>query len=100
MEPVIVAVLPVRSQTSRATSGVNRSPAGRPISFNVSFTLAFRNQVEKRGLLQLDREPLLQRVIENRVAGGVGEVGQDDGVFVSELGRTVRDRSTRQPALL
>ena len=36
MEPVSIAALPVRSQTSRATSGVNRSPAGRPINFNVS----------------------------------------------------------------
>ena len=34
-----MALLPVRWQTSRVTSGVNRSPAGRPISFKVSFTL-------------------------------------------------------------
>src|ERR1019366_10335257 len=40
IEPVSIALLPERWQTSRVTSGVNRSPTGRPISFKVSLTLS------------------------------------------------------------
>ena len=38
IEPVSMALLPTRWQTSRVISGVNRSPSVRPINFNVSFT--------------------------------------------------------------
>ena len=48
-----MALLPVRWQTSRVTSGVNRSPAGRPISFKCRVHLGVGNQVEKRRLLKL-----------------------------------------------
>ena len=48
--------------------------------------LALGNQVEKGRLLKLYRESLLQRVVEDRVAGLVVKVGEDDGVFVGELG--------------
>ena len=47
IEPVSMALLPVRWQTSCVTSGVNRSPAGRPISFNVSFTLRSETRARK-----------------------------------------------------
>ena len=47
MEPVSMALLPVRWQTSCVTSGVKRSPAGRPISFKVSFTLLSDSRTRK-----------------------------------------------------
>jgi hypothetical protein len=37
-------------------------------------------------LFELDGQRLLQRVVKDGVAGGVGEVGEDDGVFFGELG--------------
>ena len=46
--------------------------------------LALGNQVEKGRLLKLYRESLLQRVVENRIAGGVGEIGEDNGVLVGQ----------------
>ena len=56
--------------------------------------LALGNQVEKGRLLKLYRESLLQRVVEDRVAGRVVEVGEHDGVFVGELA----ERSAREAA--
>ena len=85
IEPISMALLPVRWQTSRVTSGVNRSPAGRPISFKRLVHLAVGNQVEKGGLLQLHRESLLQRVVEYAVAGLVVEIGEDNRVLHSEF---------------
>ena len=46
-------------------------------------------QVQERGLFQLRREALAKRAIEDGVAGGVDEVGEDDGIFFGELGRGV-----------
>jgi hypothetical protein len=57
------------------------------------------NEAEKWRLLQLRGKALAQGVIEDRVAGGVSEVGQDDGVFVGELSRMWADeigRATRE----
>ena len=99
MEPVNMAVLPVAfADLARHLRRQRAHLRGRPISFNVSVILQFRNQGQKRCLLQLHREALLQRVVENFVAGLVVEVGDDDGVFVGELGWTMRDEVPRSYA--
>ncbi len=46
-----------------------------------------RKQAQKRRLLQLCRQPLPQRAVEDRIASGVGELGEDDAVL---LGQAVR----------
>ena len=40
--------------------------------------LPVRNQTEERRLLQFHGQPLTQRVVKNRIAGLVIEIGQDD----------------------
>src|ERR1035438_7998200 len=52
--------------------------------------LELRNQVEKGRLLKLYRQSLLQRFVENAVAGGVGEIREDDGVFLRQRGSLAR----------
>jgi hypothetical protein len=47
-----------------------------------------RDEAEKRRLLELDREPLPQRVVEHWIAGRVGELGKYDCVLVGERRRT------------
>src|ERR1700730_2562860 len=42
-------------------------------------------QVEERRLLELGGEPLAERAVKNRVAGGVSEIGEYDGVFFGKL---------------
>jgi hypothetical protein len=42
-------------------------------------------QVQKGRLLQLRRKPLPQRAVEDRIARGVGELGENDGVFLGKL---------------
>ena len=46
--------------------------------------LAFRKEVYEWRLLQRHGQRGLERVVEDRVAGGVGEVGEHDGVFGAE----------------
>ena len=33
---------------------------------------------------ELHRQRLLQRIVKDRIAGGVGEVGEDDGVLLGQ----------------
>ena len=68
-----MALLPVRWQTSRVTSGVNRSPAGRPISFNVSFTLRSETRSRKGDCSSWTESPCFKRVVETAVAGRVDQ---------------------------
>ena len=42
---------------------------------------------EKWRLLQLDGQTLAERAVENGVAGGINEIGEDDNVLVREFGR-------------
>ena len=44
----------------------------------------FGKQVQVGRLLELDGQRLLQGSVENGIAGGVDEVGEDDGVFFGE----------------
>jgi hypothetical protein len=46
-----------------------------------------RDEAEERRLGELHRESLPKRVVEDGVARRVGEIGQDDRVFVGQLGR-------------
>ena len=46
--------------------------------------LGFGKQVQIGRLFQLHGEGLFEGAIENGIAGGVDEVGEDDGVFVGE----------------
>jgi len=50
---------------------------------------AIGKQVQKRRLLQLRRKSLAQRAVENGIARGVGEVGEDDGVLLGQAMRWV-----------
>ena len=43
-----------------------------------------RKQAQKRRLLQLCRQPLPQRTVEDRIARGVGELGENDAVLLRE----------------
>ena len=49
-------------------------------------------QVQKRRLLQLRRQPLPQRAVEHRIARGVREIGEHDGVFLGQAARSERER--------
>src|SRR5208282_583253 len=46
----------------------------------------FGQQIQVGGLLELDGEGLLQGSVEHGIAGGVDEVGENDGVFFGEGG--------------
>ena len=56
-----------------------------------------REQVQKRRLLQLCRQPLTQRTIEDRIAGCVGELGEDDAVLLAETSHCLM-RAEVQPS--
>ncbi len=58
---------------------------------------AVGKNVEEGGLFEIDGEGLLEGAVEDRVAGGVDEVGEDDGVFLGE-GCSFRHRSCRPRA--
>ena len=51
------------------------------------------DEAEERRLLELYRESLSQRIVEHRIAGRVGELGEHDRVLVGERRRTAADRS-------
>ena len=53
---------------------------------------AIGQNIEEGRLSEFDAERLLERVIEDRVAGGVGEVGEHDRVFLGERRRVRRWR--------
>ena len=43
------------------------------------------DNIQKWGLREIDGERLLQRVVENGIAGGVGEIRDDDGIALGEF---------------
>lgn len=52
--------------------------------FQGGLRFGFGEQIQIRRLLELDGEGLLERAIKDGIAGGVDEIGKDDGVFVRE----------------
>ena len=57
------------------------------LSIHIAKHLAYaviRHNVQEWRLFKLHRQRLLQRAIEYHIARGVGEIRQDDGVFLSE----------------
>jgi len=52
--------------------------------------LLIGKNVKKWRLLQLDAQGLLQRVVKDSFPGGVGEIGEHDGVFFSQCFRPPR----------
>ncbi len=50
---------------------------------NASHLLVIHD-LEKRRLFQLDRQALAKRAVEDRIAGLVVEIGEDNGVLVGE----------------
>src|SRR5205814_1688485 len=61
-----------------------------------------RDQAEKRRLLELDSQPLAQRVVEHWIASLIVEICEDDSVLVRQLGSrrgiAVRKRPGRHSA--
>ena len=57
------------------------------------------DEAEERRLLELHRESLSQRVVEHRIAGRVGELGEHDRVLVGERRRPRREDVTRPRGL-
>ena len=51
------------------------------------------DEAEERRLLKLHRESLSERIVEHRIAGRVGELGEHDRVLVGERRRTAASRS-------
>src|SRR5438128_11429888 len=49
-----------------------------------------REEIQKRRLLKLHRQPLLERVVENLVACRVDEVCDQNSVFLSQDGRSMK----------
>ena len=80
-------------------SGVSRASGGWFISASVSPDALVRDQAEERRLLELHRESLSQRVVEHRIAGRVGEIGEHDRVLVGQRRGTaaVDQRRRRRP---
>ena len=56
-----------------------------------------RKNVQIRRLLQLHRQRLLQRSVEDSVAGGVDEVSQQDGIFFGQRLPNAASRRKRRP---
>ena len=80
----MVAAAASRTQMSCAIWSVMRAPRGRFISrkscSTCSSSMIFRNG----RLFKLDGHPLAQRPVEHRIAGGIGEVGEHQHIFVRE----------------
>src|SRR5215471_14630076 len=94
MEPVIMALILARWQISRPRSEVMRSVADRPIYLQGLLNLGFRNDVQEWRLLELRSKGLFERAIEDRIAGGIGEFGQKDGVFFSKGVSAMSEKET------
>ena len=90
IDPVTTAVLPVRTQTSRAIIVGQSRAGGLPHQLERLADAFLRYDAQKRRLLELHREPLTQRFVEYRVAGRVREIGEDDGVLVGQLRRAMQ----------
>src|SRR4029077_8228376 len=56
---------------------------------NIAYLLVGED-IQERRLFQLYTQPLLQCVVENRIAGGVGEIREHDGVFLRKTPRLPR----------
>ena len=46
--------------------------------------LGIRNDIEIRRLAQAHSQRLLESAVEDRITGGIGEVGEEDGIFFGE----------------
>ena len=93
IEPSRIAVLPVRSQTPRASSG--REPRIGAVAHQperVGNTLV-RDEAEVRRLPELNRQPLAQRLVEYGVAGRVSEIGEHHRIFCAENGPAMREQA-------
>lgn len=82
-----MALLDSRWQTSRAVAVVKRSSGERPMYRSVSRMRSSGITLRKGESDELDCQRLPERVVENRIAGRIGEVRQDDGVAFHECMR-------------
>ena len=58
--------------------------------------LVLGKHIQKRRLVERNAERRLERVVEHRIACAVGEIGEDDGVFLGQaLGLVWRDEVER-----
>ena len=87
IEASMVAVLPVRWQISRANSCVSRASLGCAIKGKRLSDALIGKQVQERQLLQLRRKTLPQGAVEHGIAGSVGELREDNGVFLGKVRR-------------
>jgi hypothetical protein len=77
--------LAVRAQTD-FSGNIGREPlAGTVHQFQGGGHTLVGKNVEKRRLLQMDRQCLLQRVIQKGIACQVDKVGDDDAVVCSQM---------------
>ena len=79
---------PVRTHTTLRNVG-SQSRIRRLVHQRQRSSDAFvGDEAEERRLLELHRESLSQRIVEHRIAGRVGELGEHDRVLVGQRRRT------------
>ena len=84
MEPRIIAFSRPRSQTSRATSLVIRSP-GRTLHQPENLSdLQVGHDFQKGRSFELESQRLTERAVKDGVSRAVGEIGEDQDIFVGE----------------
>ncbi len=71
------------------------SLAGRFMRCSTCWILLVRDESEERGLFQLHRQPLPKRLVKDRIARLVFEIGQDNGVLRGESWRPVKVKIRR-----
>ena len=82
MVPLMIALMPSRTPISRAISGVIFVVGRFAEIFEALAQVVFADDGEQRRLLELDVERLIQCGVEDRIAGLISEVGEDDRVFL------------------
>ena len=82
MEPNRIALLPVRTQSSPATSRLMRSFGGRPISRSVSPTLRSERMLRKGDCPSWTASACFKASSKTGSPGGVIEIRQNDGVLL------------------
>ena len=92
IEPARIALLPVRTQSSLATSWRDTLVGRAAHQVKRLPHLAIGQNVEERRLSKLHRQRLLQRIVKDGIARRVVKVGQHDGVLLGQRRWLERER--------